>query len=825
MCKFDDEKNALPGWQLALIGAEVDTLAFAPTAATQSMTAVPAGDYVLKAEGTYNYGNGNRNADARFSERKPGEANYGGTFSPWALSTSVQQGLSVRVAGNSSLWGDVFSPSHVYYGAFNQATAGDIDFSMYDTNYDDNTGSIDITLYEGYTGITEQNGCVTFKNVPYGDYQLEELMQTGWTNVAGLGAVTVDSDDVTFTVQNTDVVPVEQCTILSNTGTLVDTNETAVLTYEHKNWTNDIADAVWVWSTNEVTTPSEAETRIFSETFTVDNPTSAVLQVAADNLLLVRVNGEVVLDQTDQNNFIAPQTVDILPSLTATDGEYTIEFEVTNSAGENDYRRNPAGVLYRIDIESPVACVVTTMPEPKPELPPVTSCTYVSDLAINTAVSQENVAGNLTSFTLNGNSYSTGDEFDLFVTGDTTAAAGMYQDEVVMERTNDGLRVFFYGTGNSGPVTEFSGSFKLNGVNLTNVVIEADSEPNEANGAWPDAFALNQSTGEVTFSLYTYSSNDSFVIKGLEESCDPDSDDEARMDIFDGYKYKVDDAGTETPAAGWTITATNGDYSTTTVTDNDGQYEFYLAAGDWTITEEDRNDWSQVKVVQDGETLVDSTGMEFCFFDYNQEDDFYFEITTQSDESESSESDRKGLNCDFYNKMDVEDGGITPDTTPADEDIQRTSSRSSQSGQRFPDRFGFATPAATPQVLGATTANFCPFLEDFMQMGESNDSMEVMKLQIFLNIFKGMFGGTENPVTGTFGTTTDANVKAFQQQFQTEILDPWYNQSIVPHNRPTGFVYKTTLWKINSIVCPDYAGQLSFEGEDLTKNVNTSQDF
>jgi hypothetical protein len=112
-----------------------------------------------------------------------------------------------------------------------------------------------------------------------------------------------------------------------------------------------------------------------------------------------------------------------------------------------------------------------------------------------------------------------------------------------------------------------------------------------------------------------------------------------------------------------------------------------------------------------------------------------------------------------------------------------------------------------------------------MQMGESNDSMEVMKLQIFLNIFKGMFGGTENPVTGTFGTTTDANVKAFQQQFQTEILDPWYNQSIVPHNRPTGFVYKTTLWKINSIVCPDYAGQLSFEGEDLTKNVNTSQDF
>jgi hypothetical protein len=70
---------------------------------------------------------------------------------------------------------------------------------------------------------------------------------------------------------------------------------------------------------------------------------------------------------------------------------------------------------------------------------------------------------------------------------------------------------------------------------------------------------------------------------------------------------------------------------------------------------------------------------------------------------------------------------------------------------------------------------------------------------------------TENLVTGTFATTTVANVKAFQQQVQTGILDPWYNQSIVPHNRPTGFAYKTTLWKINSIVCPDYAGPLSFE--------------
>jgi hypothetical protein len=107
-----------------------------------------------------------------------------------------------------------------------------------------------------------------------------------------------------------------------------------------------------------------------------------------------------------------------------------------------------------------------------------------------------------------------------------------------------------------------------------------------------------------------------------------------------------------------------------------------------------------------------------------------------------------------------------------------------------------------------------------MQMGAQNDEMEVKKLQVFLNIFKGMFGGVENPVTGTFDTTTDANVKAFQEHFKTEILDPWYNLGIVPHNRPTGFVYKTTLWKINSIVCPDYAILPEFAGEDLNSNVD-----
>ena len=104
-------------------------------------------------------------------------------------------------------------------------------------------------------------------------------------------------------------------------------------------------------------------------------------------------------------------------------------------------------------------------------------------------------------------------------------------------------------------------------------------------------------------------------------------------------------------------------------------------------------------------------------------------------------------------------------------------------------------------------------------MGAADDEMEVMKLQLFLNIFKDLFGGTANPITGTFGATTDVNVKAFQERYRSEILDPWFNIGIVPHNRATGFVYKTTLWKINDIVCPESAVLPEFTGESLSSNV------
>lgn len=52
-------------------------------------------------------------------------------------------------------------------------------------------------IYKGFTGVTGGDGCVTFEEVPYGTYNVEELLQSGWENVSGLGSVTVSGNSFT----------------------------------------------------------------------------------------------------------------------------------------------------------------------------------------------------------------------------------------------------------------------------------------------------------------------------------------------------------------------------------------------------------------------------------------------------------------------------------------------------------------------------------------------------------------------------------------------------------------------------------------------------
>lgn len=948
MCKYDEFQNPLAGWQLALIGEQVETLSFAPTAATQSMMGIEAGDYVLKAEGAYEYrGTTGLFADARFSERKAGDVDFG-TYpdQPWRIASATSGGLAVQTNGDLGvLWGSVFSPAHVYYGSVVQAALGDIDFNMFDDPYNDNVGSIELTLSQGATGVTGTDGCVSFTDVPYGDYVVEELLQADWAPLSGLGPVIVDEETETFVVENRDttVVPVatiiaekivctdesdlpnwggasdstpditattaatyvadsngacwleedwefewasrgsetrnpdndlpdnpfygpagtvwttfgptdsaglasvtltedivdssknvwvrevlqsgyipftygpgnrtneddvtaemychtdgrnydnvervedvvagntyhcvafnteipaeiEMCEMVSDAHTVIVENNTyATSTYEHSRWTASIPDAEWIWEAYRVIDTEVDTTRTFEETFTVASPTAAVLDIAADNSYRVFVNGVMVVDRStiDNNYQLHTQktfTSEVLAELVS--GENTLRIEVTNTgvAGSND-RSNPAGLLYKLVVDGASDCEVTTEPEEEVVDPATLVIT-------NPAVDNDIVPRELFDFTAEYN-----------------------DDDEIVDTIQWAIRA---GTCSAGT-----------GTVAGNVDGFTDSS----------TFATTTFTAALDTSSWA-AGNYCFVVNPSEQ---PGEDDLRATRLFileddnggpapeptyliSGSKVEVIAGTTSTPGVeGWIMTATNGTTSTTTLTDSDGEYTFMLPAGSWAISEEVRSLWEQVEVQRNDVVVPNEAGEEICSFTFEEESESSSNLLNFSAVYVSEQN-----SCDFYNKQ-VEDE--TPVVTPTDNG-GNGSSNTSGTLVRAPE-----PETGDEQVLGASTNQLCSYLTDYMQTGVENNPWEVTKLQVFLSIMMGY----ENPVTGVFGSITDMNVKKFQTRYSDETLKPWFESGVVGNINPTGFVYKTTKWKINDIMCPDMVDFPSLEGEDLLSNVD-----
>lgn len=112
---------------------------------------------------------------------------------------------------------------------------------------------------------------------------------------------------------------------------------------------------------------------------------------------------------------------------------------------------------------------------------------------------------------------------------------------------------------------------------------------------------------------------------------------------------------------------------------------------------------------------------------------------------------------------------------------------------------GSIVPVVTGEVLGAATedtgSDTCAaLLTSYLRMGSSGTQVQL--LQDFLN--KEM--SAHLPVTGWFGPLTLEVVKAFQLKYADEILKPWYGFGL-QEGAPTGYVYKTTLTKINNLSC------------------------
>ena len=99
------------------------------------------------------------------------------------------------------------------------------------------------------------------------------------------------------------------------------------------------------------------------------------------------------------------------------------------------------------------------------------------------------------------------------------------------------------------------------------------------------------------------------------------------------------------------------------------------------------------------------------------------------------------------------------------------------------------------QVLGESCA---PFLTSYLGYGKKNNPEEVKKLQTFLNQYLHL----NIPVNGLFGRETLEAVNQFQIKESNEVLMPWFKKGLLKSDKEaTGYVYKTTLRRINLIKC------------------------
>lgn len=110
------------------------------------------------------------------------------------------------------------------------------------------------------------------------------------------------------------------------------------------------------------------------------------------------------------------------------------------------------------------------------------------------------------------------------------------------------------------------------------------------------------------------------------------------------------------------------------------------------------------------------------------------------------------------------------------------------------------TQASQGEVLGietiATSSSCGRYLLEYMKKGSVTNPWEVKKLQLFLNA-----QGIDTPITGVFDALTDASVRAYQTRESNDILKPWVTAGFMEQAEATGYVYKTTRWKINNTVC------------------------
>lgn len=865
MCKTDTEQNPLGGWTLMLLGEEYDSINVGSDGADYSLFGVPAGDYVLRANGFYTYRGttGAEYSDAAYSKRDPGDGVYGGAFAPWSrvndFPSPYTGWLGVMLNDGFTNWGSVFNSGHSYALGMNTGSTMDFTFNIYDDQYGDNSGSINVAVDEGFSGVTdEESGCVTFDDVPYGDYTANEVLQDGWTNESGIGLVTVNDPEETFYIVNEEEVETpNQCVIGSDATTLEGGSPSFIAGFIHSSWTMLISGVSWIWGDAAIVDPVGTETQVFTKTFWLDSApgTDATLEIAADNSYSVTLNGNPVGADASEDNYSSVDTI-IIPSAEFDAGANTLVITVNNFAmAGGTAQTNPAGLRYKLTIDES-SCSETP---PAQEFLKVHIYKYLKDGESEAQVANDSGetpfpmvaswnaanlggAGGPAGYVL-GNGHGGAAYTYAADTSPMSAPADYTTSEVT-----DGSVVLPIGG------TCVADKYRLVGYREGNTLIEAQNDDLSP-----------------TAPVYTGLTSDKYVIV-VNEDCD-DVLDEEPVDPDTELIIVTDDTSPGENVLGWMFgrdTSTETPFSFDSGNQSIGSGSLFVPA----ITNlVDGNSDKFIGELFLQKLISDINSISYDFNiagpDANAEEHFYMSVYANFGVS----SPTKFYDCRYsvvpttgsvgsYTTVTfdptqvypVTQSGSSPAACPASPAAMGAgatiraislnvgdTSGSDTGVSGYLDRVVVSTPtmittydfepAATvpadpPQnnngggggggggggsnndddgeVLGASTdgevlGNECALLTDFMREGMANDPAQVTLLQAFLN--GEMSSGL--PESGFFGSLTTSAVNSFQLKYWEEVLKPWAEIGMGQEKTPTGFVYKTTLWKINNIKCPD----------------------
>ncbi|MDA9129296.1 hypothetical protein N9J72_02360 [Candidatus Gracilibacteria bacterium] len=125
------------------------------------------------------------------------------------------------------------------------------------------------------------------------------------------------------------------------------------------------------------------------------------------------------------------------------------------------------------------------------------------------------------------------------------------------------------------------------------------------------------------------------------------------------------------------------------------------------------------------------------------------------------------------------------------EEIQETEEKEDSSVQIIADEVTVVQVEETPvNTIGEDSICETPLVGP-IEFGKNNDTGEVELLESFL-----ISQGEDLEIDGRYSQDDFEAVKRFQLEYKAEILDPW------GITEPTGFVFRTTVNKINEIACP-----------------------